>query len=197
MASDVLLWIAAALAIAGVAVLRLSWERPARSRAWNIAGWAALLAAVLAGDAAAGEWGIAATVLVIMFAAFVVLALAAAKPARKGRAKKGRAKIAMTSPRTIEEAAPVRRSGLVTFALAGPMSLAASVLLALAVRAMVLIAGGAEADGNVAVLGTVPIAWPILSFALLMMARRIRQCALVMGVAAVSAPFLLLQNGTV
>ncbi len=170
MGSDALLWMAAALAIAGVAVLRLSWERPARSRAWNIAGWGALLAAVLAGDAAAGEWGIAATVLVIMFAAFVVLAFAAAKPARKGRATKGRAKIARTSPRTIEETAPERRSGLVTFALAGPISL---------------------------VLATVPIAWPILSFALLMMSRRIRQCALVMGVAAVSAPFLLLQNGTV
>tara|TARA_Y100000815_G_scaffold99433_1_gene88024 strand:+ start:1333 stop:1926 length:594 start_codon:yes stop_codon:yes gene_type:complete len=197
MGSDALLWMAAALAIAGVAVLRLSWERPARSRAWNIAGWGALLAAVLAGDAAAGEWGIAATVLVIMFAAFVVLAFAAAKPARKGRATKGRTKIARTSPRTIEETAPERRSGLVTFALAGPISLAASVLLALAVRAMVLMAGGAEADGNVAVLATVPIAWPILSFALLMMSRRIRQCALVMGVAAVSAPFLLLQNGTV
>ena len=54
MGSDALLWMAAALAIAGVAVLRLSWERPARSRAWNIAGWGALLAAVLAGDAAAG-----------------------------------------------------------------------------------------------------------------------------------------------
>ena len=69
------------------------------------------------------------------------------------------------------------------------------VLLALAVRAMVLMAGGAEADGNVAVLAVVPIAWPIFAFALLMMSRRRVQLAWVFGVAALCAPFLMFQGG--
>lgn len=185
------IWIAAALAIAGVAVLRLSWGRSARSAALNVAGWGMLLAALVAADFGAGEWGIAVAVLVATFAAFVALAFAATKPARKARAKTVR-----TSHRGSDEVSPARRSGWLTFAITGPLALAASVLLALAVRALILSAGGAEADGNVAVLATVPLAWPILTFALLMMSRRASQLAWVLGVAAVSAPFLLLQGGT-
>ncbi|NCP20046.1 MAG: hypothetical protein GW855_12905 [Erythrobacter sp.] len=190
MAGDALLWIAAALAIAGVAVLRLSWGRPVRSAPLNIAGWGALIAALVAGDFAAGEWGITVTVLVATFAAFAALAVAALKPARKARAKTVR-----TSHSGSDEVSPTGRSGWLTFALAGPLALGASLLLALAVRALIVSAGGAEADGNVAVLATVPIAWPTLSFALLMMPRRIAQFGWVLGIAAVSAPFLLLQGG--
>ena len=87
-----------------------------------------------------------------------------------------------------------QRSGWVTFVIAGPIALGASLLLALAIRALILMAGGAEADGNVAVLAAVPVAWPALSFALLMMTHRARQFAWVAGIAALSAPFLLLQG---
>ena len=189
MEDDALIWMAAALAIAGVAVLRLSWGRPHRSTALNVGGWGALLAALVAGGSAAGEWGVAVTVLVATSAASLVLAFAAAKPARKARAR-----VVRTSHQSSDEVSPARRSGWVTFAIAGPLALVASVLLALAVRALILLAGGAEADGNVAVLAAVPIAWPILSFALLMMSRRTRQFAWVAGIAAFSAPFLLLQG---
>ncbi|MBB3032441.1 hypothetical protein [Alteriqipengyuania lutimaris] len=192
MGGDAPIWLASALAIAGVAVLRVSWGRSDRSSPLNIAGWATLLAALVAGDLAAGEWGIAVTVLVATFAAFVALAFAATKPARKARAKTVR-----TSHRGNDEASSAWWSGGLTFTLAGPLALGASVLLALAVRALILLAGGAEADGNVAVLATVPLAWPILSFALLMMSRRAAQWGWVLGLAAVSAPFLLLQGGTV
>jgi len=190
MSSDGPIWIAAALAIAGVAMLRHSWGRPARSLPLNLAGWGALLAALIVGDLAAGEWGVSVTVLVATFAAFVALAFAAAKPARKVRAKAVR-----TSHRGREEASPQRRSGWLTFAIAGPLALGASLLLALAVRALILAVGGAEADGNVAVLATVPLSWSILSFALLMMSQRAAQLGWVVGLAAVSAPFLLLQGG--
>lgn len=190
MGSDALIWLSAALAIAGVAVLRISWGRPARSLPLNLAGWGALLAALVAGNLGAGEWGVTVAVLVATFTAFVVLASAAAKPARKVRAKAVR-----TSHRGSDEISAARRSGWLTFAIAGPLALGSSVLLALAVRVLILGAGGAEADGNVAVLATVPLAWPILSFALLMMSRRASQFGWVVGVAAVSAPFLLLQGG--
>ena len=184
------IWIAAALAIAGVAVLRLSWGKPQRSTVLNIAGWVTLLAALVAGDSAAGEWGVAVTALVATFAACVALAFAAAKPARKARAKTMR-----TTHWGSSEGAAAQRSGWVTFVIAGPLALVASLLLALAIRALILLAGGAEADGNVAVLATVPVAWPVLTFTLLMMTHRARQFAWVAGIAALSVPFLLLQGG--
>ena len=190
MDGDTSIWLAATLAIAGVAVLRLSWGKPQRSTILNIIGWITLFAALVVGDSAAGEWGVAVTALVVTFAACVALAFAAAKPARKARAKTIR-----TSHRGSSEDAVARRSGWVTFVIAGPLALVASLLLALAIRALILMAGGAEADGNVAVLATVPVAWPVLTFALLMMTRRARQVAWVAGIAALSAPFLLLQGG--
>lgn len=191
MAGGALIWVAAALAIGGVALLRLSWGKPHRSTALNMGGWAVLVAALAVGDETAGEWGVAVTVLVATAAAFAVLFVAARTPARRARAKTIR-----TSHWGSSEVASPVRSGLLTFAIAGPLALAASVLLALAVRALIISAGGAEADGNVAVLATVPIAWPVLSFALLMMSHRGTQFAWVLGVATVSAPFLLLQGGT-
>lgn len=190
MVGDTPIWIAATLAMAGVAVLRLSWGKPQRSTILNIAGWVTLLAALVLGDSAAGEWGVAVTALVATFAACVALAFAASEPARKARAK-----VIRTSHRGSSEVAVARRSGWVTFVIAGPLALAVSLLLALAIRALILMAGGAEADGNVAVLATVPVAWPVLCFALLMMTHRARQFAWVAGIAALSAPFLLLQGG--
>ena len=70
-------------------------------------------------------------------------------------------------------------------------------MFALAIRALILFGGGAEADANVAVLATVPIAWPVLAFALLMMSRRADQFAWVLGIAALAAPFLMFQGTTV
>ena len=190
MGADGLIWLSAALAIAGAALLRVSWGMSARALALNLAGWSAMAAAVAVAARAAGAWGIAVTGLVAIGAAFVALAFSARKPAGKGRAKRAR-----TSHRGREEMHPTNRSGWLTFAIAGPLALGACVLLALAARALILVAGGAEADGNVAVLATVPVAWPILSFALLMMTRRGTQFGWVLGIAAASAPFLLLQGG--
>lgn len=190
MGGDAPMWLASALAIAGVAVLRVSWGRAKRSLPLNLAGWAALLAALVVADRTAGEWGITVAILVATGAAFVALAFAATEKVRKGRAKAIR-----TVHRRSDEAAGSRRSGWLTFLITGPLALAASLLLALAVRALIVTSGGAEANGNVAVLAVVPLAWPILAFALLMMARRRAQLAWVLGIAALSAPFLMLQGG--
>ena len=190
MEGNALLWMAAALAIAGVALLRLSWGMPHRSTALNVAGWAVLAAALVVADQAAGEWGVAVAILVATGTAFVALAIAARRPVRKARAKTIR-----TSHQGSDKVSSARRSGWMTFVISGPLALGASVLLALAVRALIIGVGGAEADGNVAVLAAVPIAWPLLAFALLMMSHRRTQFSWVIGVAAVSIPFLLLQGG--
>ena len=192
MAGDALIWLSAALAVAGVAVLRVSWGKAKRSTPLNIAGWAALAAALVVADRAAGEWGITVAILVATGAAFIALAIAGAKPVRKARAKTAR-----TSHQGTDEMKSRSRSGLLTFAITGPLALAVSMLVALAVRSLIVGAGGAEADGNVAVLATVPIVWPVLAFALLMMAGRKAQLGWVMGLAVLSAPFVFLQGGPV
>lgn len=192
MAGDALMWAAAAFAVAGVAVLRVSWGKPKRSTPLNIAGWAALAAALVVADRAAGEWGITVAILVATGAAFIALAIAGAKPVRKARAKTAR-----TSHQGTDEMKSRSRSGLLTFAITGPLALAVSMLVALAVRALIVGAGGAEADGNVSVIATVPIVWPVLAFALLMMSARKAQLGWVMGLAVLSAPFVFLQGGPV
>jgi len=192
MAGDALIWLSAALAVAGVAVLRVSWGKAKRSTPLNIAGWAALAAALVVADRAAGEWGITVAILVATGAAFVALAIAGAKPVRKARARTVR-----TSHQGTDEMKSRPRSGLLTFAITGPLALAVSLLVALAVRALIVGAGGAEADGNVAVLATVPIVWPVLAFALLMMSARKAQLGWALGLAVLSAPFVFLQGGPV
>ena len=192
MAGDALMWAAAAFAVAGVAVLRVSWGKPKRSTPLNIAGWAALVVALVVADSAAGEWGITVAILIATGAAFVALAIAGAKPVRKARARTVR-----TSHQGTDEMKSRPRSGLLTFAITGPLALAVSMLVALAVRSLIVGAGGAEADGNVAVLATVPIVWPVLAFALLMMAGRKAQLGWALGLAVLSAPFVFLQGGPV
>ena len=192
MDAGLLMWLAAVFAFAGVAVLRMSWGRAKRSTPLNLAGWGALLVGLVLADRAAGEWGIAVTVLVIGAAALAALAVAAFKPVNRGPRKAPR-----TAHRGANEIKPRGRSGLLTFTIAGPLALGASLLFALAIRALILFGGGAEADANVAVLATVPIAWPVLAFALLMMSRRADQFAWVLGIAALAAPFLMFQGTTV
>ncbi|MBL4791759.1 hypothetical protein AAG607_08840 [Citromicrobium bathyomarinum] len=192
MDAGLLMWLAAVFALTGVAVLRMSWGRATRSTPLNLAGWGALLVGLALADRAAGEWGIAVTVLVIGAAALAALAVAACKPVNRGPRKAPR-----TAHRGANEIKPRSRSGLLTFTVAGPLALGASLLFALAIRALILFGGGAEADANVAVLATVPIAWPVLAFALLMMSRRADQFAWVLGIAALAAPFLMFQGTTV
>ena len=77
MAGDAPMWLASMLAIAGVAVLRVSWGRAKRSLPLNLSGWAALITALVVADSAAGEWGVTIAILVATGAAFVALAFAA------------------------------------------------------------------------------------------------------------------------
>ena len=77
MAQDGLLLTGAIAAIAGIAVLRLSWGRDHRSATLNTAGWASLGGGTVAGWLAAGAWGATVVSLWAMGAALVCLAAAA------------------------------------------------------------------------------------------------------------------------
>lgn len=191
MHGDAAMWGAGATATVGMAVLRFSWGRPTRSSPLNLTGFAALFASMVLADQVAGEWGVALAVLVAVGAALALLLFAACEPAPRVRARDVR-----TTHRGGDTKASFNRTGWPTFIIAGPLALAASVLTALALRSLILAGGGAEADGNVAVLAGVPIAWPVLTFALLMMPRRPMQLTTVLASAVISAAFILLFRGT-
>ena len=49
MVSPELIWLAGALAVMGIALLRMSWGRPGRAAGLNALGWAALAIGVVIG----------------------------------------------------------------------------------------------------------------------------------------------------
>ncbi|WP_306093577.1 hypothetical protein [Qipengyuania flava] len=190
MAGGGLMWLAAALAVAGILLLRASWARPVRSTPLNLCAWLALLAAAIVGGVEAGAWGMAVTALVATGAAMLLLAKAVFEQPRWKRPAK--------QPREVDGSGNDPKTGLsrriVTFLLAGPIALAVSTLFALAARIALIATGASEADGNVAVLGLVPLVWPILAFALLMFERRTTQF-LVTGAVAIATLLLVVLVG--
>lgn len=193
MAGDAAMLAGAGAALAGIAALRLSWSRPRRSARLNALAWLMLGGAGVLGWTAAGAWGLAVIMLVATGAACLLLAHAAFERPRMVR----RASAAM---RTAAGTAPRGGwgrwgRGLLTFALTGPLALAVSVAVALALRLVALRWPVAEADGNVMVLGLVPLVWPLLTFAMLMAERRRTQLAmLAVPLAAAMLPLLLMGN---
>lgn len=181
-----LLWVACALAVAGVALLRFAWSLPHRSAAWNGAGWAALAGAVLCGWWSAGAWGASVVALVAMAAAFVALSVAG------WRSPPGRATGSNRRAGMLPEPGEPRRIGrrLVTFLVVIPGGLLASLAVALAVRGLVIASGWNEADANVSGLFAVPLVWAIVSTLLLMQARR-RQALTLLVCGLAGAPFIL------
>lgn len=187
MAGEAAILAAAGAAMAGVAVLRLSWGRPQRSAALNAAGWAVLGAGAGLSWIAAGAWGMAVAMLAATAAAGLALARSAAETPRGGR---------RAAPLANDNAPLAAASGwgrgLVTFLITGPLALMVAVAAALALRALMLRAGAPEADGNVLVLGLVPLGWAILTSVLLLTARRAHQGALLAGTAGTAAFAFLL-----
>ena len=100
----------------------------------------------------------AVTALVATGAAMLLLAKAVLEQPLKRPAKQPREVDGGNDPKT------GLSRGIVTFLLAGPIALAVSTLFALAARIALIATGASEADGNVAVLGLVPLVWPILAF---------------------------------
>lgn len=177
-------WVGAASGAIAIALLRLAWSRKERSHGLNGASWALLGAAALAGGAAAGAWGIAIVSLFAMGAAFIALAVAGVT-APAGRAKASNRRVGLL-PEQGEPRRIGRRVG--TFLLTIVAGLAVSVGLGLAVRGLGGLLGWSEANANVWALFTVPVAWSVLVFALLMQGSRRTQFATLL---ACSVPALL------
>lgn len=193
MGNQVYIWLGTCLAITGIGVLRLSWGRATRSSELNLTGWSLLGLAIICGGAGAGAWGVSVVSLGAMTAAGALLLVAASQPSARRRSAK---RILRNQNGEIAGGRMSKWGAGVTFLVAGPLCLLASLALALAIRELILIGGGAEANGNVAVLGVVPLVWPVLAYAVMMMQRRSYQLALIAGVAAISVPLLLSQGMT-
>jgi len=92
-----LLWVAAALGVAGVLALRFAWSLPRRSPAANAAGWGLLALSTVGAWLAEGAWGATIAALCAMLAAFTLLGITRDTP--RGEARKVfRAKLTLYHP---------------------------------------------------------------------------------------------------
>lgn len=181
------IWAGSIAAVAAIGLLRLGWGRRTRSRAINGAAWGLLLAGVVAAGMAGGAWGVAVAALCAMLAAFATLTVAGIRsPAR--RAKASTRRVGM-----LPEKGEPRRIGrrLVTFLLTIVAGFAVSVGLGLAVRGLGGVLGWSEANANVLALYTVPVAWSVLAFVLLMQRTRRAQVLTLLACAVPVVPVLL------
>ena len=194
MAGDGAILAATAAAVYGVALLRLSWGLPRRSTSLNAVAWLLLGGAAVLGALGAGAWGMAVTMLVATGTAALVLVHSALEPSRALRRSSTTAAAAAAAATTGATTARPGNwpHGLATFLIAGPLALAAAVLVALAIRSLALLWPVAEADGNVIVLALVPLVWPLLAFAVLMTEGRRPQLAMLAGTASIAALALFL-----
>ncbi|MEX0341503.1 MAG: hypothetical protein AB3N06_02865 [Erythrobacter sp.] len=171
MSGDGILVLGCALAIGGLGTLRLSWSRTGRSSGLNTLGWAGLAGAGMLAGLAEGAWGIAIAALFAMATAALLLARAALEQPRSKRR-------ATHLPRAATEHERADRTrAITTLLLAGPVALAVAVAAALASRSLAIRWPVAEADANVMVLALVPLLWPLLTFAILMVRGRDAQDA--------------------
>lgn len=189
---EAMLWLAAALGVGGVGALRSAWSRPQRSAPINGLGWAALAASAMVGWHHSGAWGVSIAALAAMAAAFVALAVAAAR-APAGRAASPNRRAGML-PQPGEPRHIGRR--VATFLLVVPGGFLASIALCLSVRALGMLLGWGEANANVAALFTVPIAWAVIVTLLLMQASRRSQYTTLLACALAGMPFLLTGLGS-
>lgn len=168
-----LLWLAAALGVAGVAALRFAWSLPRRSAAWNGVGWGLLALSTVGAGMAEGAWGIAVAALFAMAAAALALAVAGI------RAPRGRAAASNRRVGLLPEGAEPRRIGrrFGTFALVILAGFAVAVGLAMSVRGFGGLLGWSEANANALALFVVPLAWAVLATVLLMQTRPRSQLA--------------------
>jgi len=182
-----LMWLAAALGVAGVGVLRFAWSLPRRSAAVNAVGWNMLFASAIAASFAEGAWGIAVAAIPAMATAMIALAVAGAR-SPNGRETASNRRVGM-----LPEGTESRRIGrrLATFGLVMIAGAVVSVGLAAAVRGLGGVLGWGEANANALALFTAPLAWAVLCTVLLMQTRRSSQVLTLALCALPAVPVLL------
>ena len=181
------LWLADALGVAALCLLRFAWSLPKRSVSLNASAWAALAVAVVIAWYAEGAWGAAIVGLVTIAASFLALGIAGAT-APAGRASVSN-RLAGMLPQGNEPRRIGRRIGTFLLVIAG--GLLASIGLAVAVRGMGGALGWNEANAFVLALFTVPIAWAILASVMLMQTSRRNQIVTLLVCCLPAVPPLL------
>ena len=181
-----LVWLACALGVAAVALLRLAWARRRRSARLTGSAWAALAVAVILAWRGEGAWGVAILSMFAMAAALVALAVAGA------RSPRGREKASDRRAGMLPEAGEPRRIGsrIATFLLVIFGGLVASVGLAIVARGLGILLGWSEADANALAFFALPLAWAALAAILLIQPRRRSQVATLLACALLALPFL-------
>jgi len=172
--TDTLVIAASASAALGGAALRYAWSLPKRSMAWNGVGWGLLLVGVIAGWWSAGAWGTTVASLSGMAAAMLFLGHAAAT-APVANVKASNRRVNML-PERGEPLHLARR--FMTFFIVAIVALIVSVSLGVAAHSIIALAGAAPANAIVAGFFTMPLAWGVMAYALLMEERRQRQWAM-------------------
>ncbi|WP_155986148.1 hypothetical protein [Novosphingobium resinovorum] len=165
---DMLLALASAAGIAGVAALRLAWRQARRSMPLNALGWALLLVSSVVGWMGAGAWGTSIAALWSMGAAFVLLVHAAlvSEPAKVAASNRRAGMLP-------ESGEPLRLGGRVlTFVLVGIVSALPSVGAALAIAALGRMLGWSLANALALAFFAMPVAWMLIAYAVLMQPTR-------------------------
>ena len=176
-----------AAAVAGIAVLRLSWGMAQRSVAANAAAWLLLAAGALLACAGAGAWGVAVASLWAMGLAAALLAVAA------WRSDKVAARPTDRRARMLPQGGWLLDLGrrALTFAMTVPLAMAASLALAVGLHWALKEAGWQPADAIAAALIAVPVVWAVLASVMLMQRTRRMQWLSLGVVALVAVPALL------
>ncbi|GAA0733416.1 hypothetical protein [Sphingomonas japonica] len=187
-----LLWLAAALGVAGVAALRYAWTLPRRSTGWNAVAWLLIAASVACGWRMGGAWGVSVAALATTAAAFAMLAAAGIG------APPGRTAASVRWAGMLPQAGEPRRIGrrIATFLIVIPGGFVIAIVLGIAMRGVATASGWGEANANVAALFTVPLGWAVLVTTLLMQGERRGQLLTLSACAAAGAPFLLTGLGS-
>jgi hypothetical protein len=185
----ILLVVAIALPVTGVAALRVAWQLPRGHRLRlpaDLAGWALVAAGVGTWMAAGGpDRGVVIAVLVFMLAGLACLVAAGRRDARGGgplRRRTGR----LDGDRTGKSPVEVRRRAIAwawVVLLAGPIAGVGAFATGLAVQLGLLATGWHPANALAAVLLWVPLAWTTLAVVSTTQARLAGRSTVVCGIA--------------
>lgn len=168
MSQAVLLTIACIAGLVGVGVLRAAWARPRRSLPLNLGGWLLMLGGAVCGWAAAGAWGTSVAALFPMAGACLFLAAAAFSSA-PSKLKASNRRVGLLP----ERGEPMRIAGrLLTFALVGVLAAVLGAGIAVALGAVLLLAGMGDANAYALALQLMPLIWAALAFAVMMQPSR-------------------------
>ena len=172
MSGDTLLAVACVSAACGSAALRYGWSLPRRSILWNGVGWGCYGLAGITGWLASGAWGVAIAALVAMAVIVPILTHSVLTAPPASEAKPSSRRVNMLP----EQGEPLRLgSRIATFLMVAVVTLLVSIGIGIAAHALLLALNVTEANASVASFFTMPLAWTILAYLLLIQDSRAAQ----------------------